>query len=218
MNPPLAKRPGTHGFTLVELLTVLAVVAILSVLSFPAISGVSSSANMNNAVNGISLVLEQARAYAMANNTYVWVGIAQSSSTQVTVGVVAGMTGQSTDISSSSTYAPIARVRSYNNFFLKSGITGLTSGLLPMSTASDITSSTETTFQQPHGAATVTFQDGTGKGGIIQFNPQGEASIGVTSQWIQIGLQPVQGSNTSSPNFAAFQVATLTGQVRIFRK
>ena len=61
------------AFTLVELLVVLAIVVILGALSFKSFSGILSG-GFNQVVSDMSQALAQARAYAMANNTYVYVG------------------------------------------------------------------------------------------------------------------------------------------------
>lgn len=46
-------------------------------LMIPAFNSVNSAGNVTKAAAGIVSILEQARAYAMANNTYVFVGIAE---------------------------------------------------------------------------------------------------------------------------------------------
>jgi 2-keto-3-deoxy-L-rhamnonate aldolase RhmA len=102
-------------------------------------------------------------------------------------------------------------VHNYNNFSLNSTISGLSG--MNTSSYSDISSSTLTTFQQQQSAGVVKFTK------VIQFNPQGEASIGANSaQCVQIGLQPEYGNNTNNSNVAVFQIETLTGQVQVFRK
>jgi prepilin-type N-terminal cleavage/methylation domain-containing protein len=62
------------GFTLLELLVVMGIVAILMVLVAPAFTALKSGGDVTSAAYTIKGVLEQARTYAMANNTYVWVG------------------------------------------------------------------------------------------------------------------------------------------------
>ena len=62
------------GFTLLELLVVMAVIAIMMVLIAPAFTALKSAGDTTSAAYTISGLLEQARAYAMANNTFVWVG------------------------------------------------------------------------------------------------------------------------------------------------
>jgi prepilin-type N-terminal cleavage/methylation domain-containing protein len=62
------------GFTLVELIVVIALISTLMVLVTPAFTGIKSAGDITNAAYTIRSVLERARNYAMANNTYVWVG------------------------------------------------------------------------------------------------------------------------------------------------
>ena len=68
------RKPSRCAFTLLELLVVIAIMAILSVLVLPAFTKRKTAADLTNAAYTITGVLEQARNYAMANNTYVWVG------------------------------------------------------------------------------------------------------------------------------------------------
>jgi len=65
------------GFTLLELLVVIALISMLMVLALPALSGIKAAGNATKAAYDLAGTLEQARAYAMANNTYVFVGIAE---------------------------------------------------------------------------------------------------------------------------------------------
>ena len=62
------------GFTLIELLVVMSIIAILLVLMAPAFTTLKSAGDVTSAANTIKGVLDQARTYAMANNTYTWVG------------------------------------------------------------------------------------------------------------------------------------------------
>jgi prepilin-type N-terminal cleavage/methylation domain-containing protein len=71
----LAKPRQRQGaFTLVELLVVVAIVLILTLLLAPAFTSLKSAGDVSTAAYTIKGVMEQARTYAMANNTYVWVG------------------------------------------------------------------------------------------------------------------------------------------------
>lgn len=79
-HPPMkmfSRRPGfaRAAFTLVEMLTVMSVIVILLGLVAPAVIGIGGSGDFTMAAGGIANTLEQARSYAMANNTYVYVGI-----------------------------------------------------------------------------------------------------------------------------------------------
>lgn len=69
---PRATR--SSGFTLLELLVVMGIIAVLVVLVAPAFTNIKAGNDITAAAYTISGVLEQGRNYAMANNTYVWVG------------------------------------------------------------------------------------------------------------------------------------------------
>jgi prepilin-type N-terminal cleavage/methylation domain-containing protein len=70
------------GFTLTELMIVLGIIVILSVLAIPAISSRNSANQITKAADTIKGVLEQARSYAQANNTYTWVGFFEEDASQ----------------------------------------------------------------------------------------------------------------------------------------
>ncbi len=75
------RRSPTSGFTLVELLVVIAVIIALLALIVPAFVQVNAGRAMAAAAYNISGALENARAYAKANNTYAWVGFYEEQAT-----------------------------------------------------------------------------------------------------------------------------------------
>ena len=71
-NAVRAREPC--GFTLVELIVVIALISTLMVLVAPAFTGIKSAGDVTSAAYTIKDALEQARTYAMAYKTYVWIG------------------------------------------------------------------------------------------------------------------------------------------------
>ena len=68
---------SVRGFTLLELLIVVGIIGLLLVLIGPVFTSMKTGADFTNAVYGIQGVLENARTYAKANRTYVFVGFAE---------------------------------------------------------------------------------------------------------------------------------------------
>src|SRR5213075_3403278 len=62
------------AFTLVELLIDIGIIAVLLVLIAPALTTIKSGTDVTSAAYTIKGVLDTARTYAKANNTYTWVG------------------------------------------------------------------------------------------------------------------------------------------------
>ena len=67
-------RSDPRGFTLTELMVVIVIMVMVAAFMTPAFTSLKSAGDVTNAAYGIKGILEQARTYAMANNTYVYVG------------------------------------------------------------------------------------------------------------------------------------------------
>ncbi len=70
---PSANRP--RAFTLVELLVVMGLIVALLALTIPALNALKGSSDITSAAYEVQGVLQTARAYAVSNRTYTWVGL-----------------------------------------------------------------------------------------------------------------------------------------------
>ena len=203
----------SHGFTLIEMLLVITVIAILSGLMIPAFNGIGQARSLEKAGADISAILEGARAYAMAQNTYVWVGFAPSPTKpgQLMIGVVASKNGAAS--SEPSDLVPISRTKTFPNIQLvKLDPESANNRPKPTGQLVDGNSDTlEFTIQKPEA---VTF-----KTAVIQFNQRGEMRISQTLlKTLEIGLQQsVDGRERNPSNYAAIQIQGLSGAVSLYR-
>lgn len=70
-----------NAFTILELLVVVALVVVLTALLVPAMTSLKGSGDINSAAYNVKAIIEQARTFAMANSTYVWIGFFEESYT-----------------------------------------------------------------------------------------------------------------------------------------
>jgi len=71
---PVTPERSVGGFTLIELLVVISIIGLLMVLIVPAFTSLRSGTDITSTAYTIKGVLDTARTYAKANNTYTWVG------------------------------------------------------------------------------------------------------------------------------------------------
>src|SRR5213593_3801354 len=73
------------AFTLIELMIVVGIIAVLLVLIAPAFTNIKSGTDVTGAAYTIKGVLDTARTYAKANNTYTWVGFYEEDVSQPSI-------------------------------------------------------------------------------------------------------------------------------------
>ncbi|GEM_PF-376709 len=71
-----------RAFTLVELLVVIGIIVILMVLIAPAMNALKGANDMDRAASDLTNMLQFCRSYAIANNTYVYLGIGEFDAAQ----------------------------------------------------------------------------------------------------------------------------------------
>ena len=88
MSPDMSNRQRVrssvkrNAFTLLELLIVVGIIALLLVLTAPAFTYIKGGTDVTSAAYTIKGVLDTARTYAKANNTYTWVGFYEEDESQ----------------------------------------------------------------------------------------------------------------------------------------
>jgi prepilin-type N-terminal cleavage/methylation domain-containing protein len=73
------------AFSLIELLVVIAIIGILLVLLTPAFTNIKGGMDVTTAAYTVKGVLDTARTYAKANNTYTWVGFYEEDVSQPSI-------------------------------------------------------------------------------------------------------------------------------------
>jgi hypothetical protein len=222
------------------LLVVIGIIAVLMVLIVPAFTSLKSGGDVTSAAYTIKGVLDTARTYAKANNTYTWVGFAGSIGPntdpnlvtgQVRLAIVASKDG--TNLWSANNTLPpdkltqVGKMMTLDNIHI--GDTGA-----PQNNGTEFES--RDTVDNDHRISTsentpypFTVQ-GQPFNKWIQFSPRGEALVhgGAFSivKAAEIGVLPTHGTALAVTqsgalwlgNVAAIQIRGFTGDVRIYRR
>ena len=238
-----AKRvpESVRGFTLLELLIVLGIIGLLLLLLAPAFTTIKGGTDVTGAAYTIKGALEIARTHAKANNTYTWVGFADSIGSNVTgtvalfvvaskdgsdLGTSVNQVGNRIDITSG--VMPVGKMMRLNNAHV--GDTGT-----PTNDGTDFESRAAVNINYRIGAAGTAYDSdyyfigqGTQFDRWIRFSPRGEAVVkgGSTqiTQYAEVGLLPTHGTalagtiNPASGDLVAIQITGFAGNVRIYRR
>ena len=251
-SPPSAIRGTATGgrgrryssFTLLELLIVLGIVAMLMLLIAPAFTTIKGGTDVTSAAYTIKGVLDTARTYAKANNTYAWVGFSGSIGSTVTgnvslcvvaskdgtdLGTSVNQVGNRVDITPGLT--PVGKIMKLENAHI--GDTG-TPQPSP-SPAPEFETRAAVNVNYRIGASGSQYdsdyyflEQGTQFDRWIRFSPRGETVVkgGSTqiTQYAEVGLLPTHATtmavsiNPASGNLVAIQISGLGGNVRIYRR
>lgn len=217
---------------MLELLVVILIVSLLSVVAVIGLRGLSGAGKFNKALNDISGILEQSRAYAIAQNTYVWVAFyeyAPAGNAPLEVYSCAFASNDGTDpfdwtgtvalpspgTIGSTTLLPITHLYHFKGLHLQTtslpGVTG---------TPNFPASSPAFQYTARGDSGTLVLSNSNPVYWIIQFTPRGAArnnSNSIDSIWM--GLQPSLSSTTlDTKNIASMKVNGLSGLTTIYRQ
>ena len=234
--------PERSGFTLVELMFVIGIITILMVLVAPAFTNLKSAGDVTSAAYTIKGVLDTARTYAKANNTYTWVGVFEEDAStaskspatpgvgRLVLSIVASNDGTIIyDPSSLAAINPskltqVGKLTKIENVHLWTHTDGPSGAGATFDTRPNIASTfcigdsspptSLTPFQYPLGNPAPTAQYTFVK--AVQFSPGGEARINNTSFSLksaaEIALEPTRG-NVAPSSIPANIVALQFGGV-----
>lgn len=191
-------------------------------LAAPALTSMSQSSNVNTAISNVAGVLEQARQYAVAQNTYVWVAFhPQANGASVDVAVLASKNGTDTNPWGNYGDVPnanvdlIGKVRILPMFkFDEAGVYTTTQipslpEISPQITMANNSPASTAAFKIKVNGQSVEF------GRAIQFTPSGEARNAATPvNIIEFALAPTAGTTR---NITVFRVNGFTGSTMVYR-
>ncbi len=233
MNHPLSanisecrSRAEAKGFTLVELLVVVAIMALIIAASTPALRGLKGSGDFTKASGSLLDAINLARTYAVANNTYVYLGIAeiqrnQPASTasatagigEIVVAIVASKDGTSSrtagtwadNYSNGADLALVTKLQFFDQVHVATSPFPQGTGTMarPTDNVANFGSNTLVDFTQTPFSLPLGRSIGGGQYNfvnVIPFNPQGAPMPnGQAVEWIEIDFQPSPGSGSTAP-------------------
>ncbi len=90
----ISSQRKRSAFTLIELIIVVGIIAVLLVLIAPAFTYIKGGTDVTGAAYTIQGMLDTARTYAKANDTYTWVGFFEENVSQPSASPAVGGTGR----------------------------------------------------------------------------------------------------------------------------
>jgi prepilin-type N-terminal cleavage/methylation domain-containing protein len=217
-------RTVKGGFTLSELLVVMAIASIMAIGSLPALRYVSSGQSINNAAATLTGMAHDARAMAVAKQSYIWLALYEDSDKK---GVWLGLvnTGKTQTVSTEGArfiqqpvFLPGVALRSRDNL---TGVTfsGNPAPTTPGETPDEIaTSGQDDAFPalvMKVAGQSITFDR------LVVFTPRGEAITlrdssqnPIYSRWIQVALVNQRGATS---NAALLQIGGISSECATYR-
>jgi len=225
----------SHGFSMVELLVVLAIISIMSAVAVTAIASLGKADGFNIAMSSVSLVLERARAYAMANNTYVFVGIEETDAAQTAtdiqqtggghIGRVAIQAFASVDGTmnlASSNLVSINKLQILNNVDIPASLSQTSGALAGRPTTTPDFNMGASSFPVLSNASSITSRNYTFNK-VIAFDSLGVVHVPAATpssgyQYIEIDVQPTNGNVIPSKvsNVGVVEIDATTGAVTVY--
>ncbi len=231
------RHPSLHSrragaFTLIELLVVMAIMAILIAGTMLGMRSIGNAGKFDKALGDISGIFEQARAYAVAQDTYVWVVLYEnvpvnSGPLEVYAGAFASSDGTdpfswtgsvtfpSPGTFGGTTLTAITRLYHFKGLHLQTTT-------LPNAPSSPSLPATSPVFQctTQSDSGPVTLSGANSVYWIIQFTPTGgarDSANPIDSIWL--GVQPsLSQTILDTHNIASLKVNGLTGLTTVYRQ
>jgi len=211
---PLSRSSRQTAFTLIELLTVLTILVAVTSLSVPAFQTVLSASKMEKAASDLSGAIELARTYAMANHTYVRMGISDATtfpgySTPATVVVTFYPMDGTLDAAGSADMADASKWQMLGKALILSGLQA--NDQLGSSTDDTPSATNIASFSRNVSSLhQVEFKS------FIQCNPNGETCVSTStpSRYIKWGWN---STNTKSNPFV-LRISGINGTISVLHK
>ena len=201
---------------MIELLTVISIMMVIASLTAPALQSMKGAAGVDKAIGDLSGIVERARVYAMANNTYVRVAFGEVATTPdspspstvvITLYPVDGTldADSATDMADTSKWRSLDRALIINNLQIND----------------DLGQSTD---DKPSGSDIGNLQRRVGNLGIVSFksfiqcNSGGETRVikGEPSRYIKICLDAPSAQGSKNP--FVLRLSGINGNINILRK